>query len=298
MSQPKIDKSKSARGWLSDWIVYGVIRIVLAPVLALPYRWRIPFGGWVFANIAAPLAGYKRRIYDNLTMIMPEMPEAEKKRLTNAVPQSVGRSITELFSGKELVEVAKNTPFEGPGFAALEKARAEGRPSILISGHFGNYDIARGGLIARGFDVGGLYRPMNNPYFNKYYVGKISSIGKPLFSRGRKGMSEMIRFLKNGGTLAILIDQHMRNGSPLNFFGQTAYTALSSAQMALKYNADLIPLYVIRQPDGLSFKVVMDAPVPHTTPEEMTQALNDGLEAQVREHMDQWMWIHRRWKTL
>jgi KDO2-lipid IV(A) lauroyltransferase len=66
--------------------------------------------------------------------------------------------------------------------------------------------------------------------------------------------------------------------------------------MALKYDALLIPTYAIRQPDGLTFQIVVDAPILKETPEAMTQALNDNLEALIRRYPEQWFWIHRRWK--
>jgi KDO2-lipid IV(A) lauroyltransferase len=88
----------------------------------------------------------------------------------------------------------------------------------------------------------------------------------------------------------------MRHGAPLRFFGHEALTALSAAELALRYEADLVPTYGIRQPDGLSFEVVVEPPIPKGTPEAMTQALNDSLEALARRHLDQWFWIHRRWK--
>ena len=66
--------------------------------------------------------------------------------------------------------------------------------------------------------------------------------------------------------------------------------------MALKYDAPLVPVYGLRQPDGLSFRVIVEAPVPPGDPMAMTQALNDSLAALVRRHPEQWFWIHRRWK--
>ncbi len=121
-------------------------------------------------------------------------------------------------------------------------------------------------------------------------------IGAPVFEAGRSGMGQMLRHLKGGGMLGILPDQRMGSGVPLSFFGQPALTGISAAEMALKYGADLIPTYAIRQPDGLTFRIVVDAPIPRGTPEAMTQALNDNLEALIRQYPDQWFWIHRRWK--
>jgi KDO2-lipid IV(A) lauroyltransferase len=96
--------------------------------------------------------------------------------------------------------------------------------------------------------------------------------------------------------LGLLMDQAMRHGAPLTFFDQTAMTALSAAELALKYDALVIPTYAVRQRDGLSFQIIVEAPIPHGTPESMTQALNDSLESIVRQNIDQWFWIHRRWK--
>ena len=283
---------------LKDRLQFAFIRGVLWLMHRLPYRWRVPFTGWVLSRLVAPLVGWRKRIAANLALVAPETPAAEVARIQRAVPDNFGRTLAELFSPDDFLKVARATTLEGPGLAALEQARAEGRPSMLVSGHFGNYDVVRAGVIARGFQVGGIYRPMNIAQFNDIYVDTISRIGEPLFSRGRRGMAEMMRFLKSGGTLAVLIDQRLNNGVALNYFGHTAYTALSFAELALKYNATVVPCYGIRQPDGLSFRAVLEEPIAHTTPEDMTQALNDSLEARVRQHMGQWLWFHNRWKEI
>ncbi|MDU8929294.1 lysophospholipid acyltransferase family protein [Alisedimentitalea sp. MJ-SS2] len=281
-----------------DRLQFGFIRAVLWLMRRLPYKRRVAFSGWVLSRVVAPLVGWRKRIAANIQLVAPETTDAEIHRIQRAVPDNFGRTLAELFSPEEFVARARQVTLEGPGLAALEQARAEGRPSILVSGHFGNYDVVRAGVIAHGFEVGGIYRPMNIPQFNEIYVDSISRVGKPLFSRGRRGMAEMMRFLKGGGTLAVLIDQRLNNGVPLRFFGHTAYTALSFAELAMKYNATVVPCYGIRQEDGISFRAVLEAPVPHTTPEDMTQALNDSLEAMVRQHMGQWFWIHNRWKDI
>jgi KDO2-lipid IV(A) lauroyltransferase len=202
----------------------------------------------------------------------------------------------EIYSGPEFIARAVTHPLTGPGVAALEEAHRLNRPVILVTGHFGNYDASRAALIARGYRVGALYMPMANPYFNAHYVKAISGIGTPLFPRGRAGLADMVRHLRSGGMLGMLVDQHMGHGEQLTFFGQEALTALSAAELALKYDADLIPTYAVRRPDGLSFDIVVEAPIPKGSPEAMTQALNNSLEALVRQHLDQWFWIHRRWK--
>ncbi len=280
----------------ADRLTSLAFRAVVWALLRLPYRLRVPLAGALVSRIVAPLAGYTGRIRENLALVMPDMPQAEVRRMMRAVPDNVGRTIAELWSGAEFLNQIRDLPLTGPGVAALEEAQHDGRPVILSTAHFGNYDVARAVLIARGYRVGALYRPMVNASFNKRYLRAISAIGTPLFPRGRDGMGRMIRFLRDGGMLGILTDQHMRTAQQFTFFGKPARTATSAADLALKYDADIIPIFAVRQPDGLSFRIVVDAPIPRSTAAEMTQSINDGIERIVRQHPEQWFWIHRRWK--
>ena len=280
----------------ANWLQDRALRTLFWAMLRLPYRWRVPLAGWVVSRIVAPLAGYRRRIRENLALILPDLPAAEVARIVRAVPDNVGRTLIEIYSGAEFTAHAVSHPLTGDGVTALEAAHRAGKPVILVTGHFGNYDASRAALIARGYRVGALYNPMKNPYFNAHYVAAISKIGTPLFPRGKKGLGDMVRHLRSGGMLGLLMDQAMRHGAPLTFFDQTAMTALSAAELALKYDALVIPTYAVRQPDGLSFQIIVEAPIARGAPEDMTQALNDSLEAVVRRNIDQWFWIHRRWK--
>lgn len=273
---------------------YMLISAVLGLLSVLPFAPRRRVAGWVFSRLVAPLARYDRRIRANLADVRPELSAQEVEAHVRDVPYNVGQTLSELFSPKDLAQMARQTALSGPGLAALRTAQAERRPSILVSGHYGNYDIIRSALIQEGLAIGGFYRPMNNPYFNDVYVKTISQIGTPLFPRGREGMSKMVRFLKSGGTLAILIDQRMGNGVDASFFGKRASTATSVADLAIKYNAVVVPCYATRHAEG--FEANFEAPIEHGAPMEMIQALNDSLEAQVRQNSTQWFWIHRRWK--
>lgn len=282
----------SLRHWFQDRFLRGLIWVLMR----LPYRWRVPLCGWAVSHLVAPAAGYRKRIRDNLAHVLPDLPADEVARIVRKVPDNVGRTVIEIYSGPEFIARASGLPLTGDGVAALEAAHKAKRPVILVTAHFGNYDASRAALIARGYPVGALYMPMSNPWFNEHYVRAISGIGTPLFPRGKKGLAEMVRHLRGGGMLGMLVDQHMGHGAPLTFFGKTALTALSAAELALKYDALLVPTYGIRGKDGLSFTILVEPPVPVGTPEAMTQALNDSLEALARKHLDQWFWIHRRWK--
>ncbi|OWU81509.1 lysophospholipid acyltransferase family protein [Phaeobacter sp. 22II1-1F12B] len=273
-----------------------VLRALIGLALIIPYRWRVPMMGWLVSRVLAPLAGGRKRIRNNLKLVMPELPKADVERLCREVPDNAGRALIELYSGRPFLERAYAAKVTGPGLAALEEARAEGRPVVFMTGHFGNYDAARAHMIHRGYEIGALYRRMANPYFNEHYVRALSAVGTPMFEQGRRGMIEMVRHLKGGGLIAIVGDLHSHGGVAIDFFGKPAVTSTVPAELALKHNAIMLPVYAIRQENGLDFEIVMHPPIPHTDAKTMTQDLNDGLEALVREHMGQWFWIHRRWK--
>lgn len=273
----------------------AAIKALLTWPRVLPYNLRCRLVAGLMARVVGPLAGYDRRVRANLAHVLPDLPAAEARRLERAVPANVGRMLTELASGQELLDRVRDEPLQGPGVAALEAAQAEGRPIITVSGHFGNFDAMRGALRQRGHSIGAIYRPLNHPDLEDAFRDMLTHIAEPLFPRGRAGIGQMIRHLRKGGTVAILVDQYVNKGAPLTFFGQPAPTALSAAEMALKYKALLIPVYGIRRTDG-GFDLVVEDPIPASDPMTMTQAINDSLEARVRAHMDQWLWIHRRWK--
>jgi len=283
-----------------NWADYGidlVVRVIIRFALTLPYRRRVPFMGWVMARVVAPVAGYDKRVRANLGHVRPDLSDAEVRRLMRRVPDNFGRSLIEIYSGQEFIDRVRGIAFSGPGVAALTAAHAMNRPVILVTGHFGNYDAPRAALFARGCRIGGLYNPMSNRFFNDHYVAAISALGTPVFERGRHGLAQMIRFLKSGGTIGMVADHFMAHGQPLDFMRKPAYTALSAAEMSIKYDALLVPIYGIRKSDGLSFEIRVEAPVAHGDPVAMTQALNDNLADLVRGHIDQWFWIHRRWKS-
>ncbi len=273
-------------------------RAVIGTAMSLPYHKRVPFAGQAVRHIAG-VAGWRKRIRDNLALIYPELQEHEIKWLVHKVPDNVGRTLIEIWSGREFRRRAREIPFTGSGVAALERAKEENRPTILITGHFGNYDAPRAALIERGYRVGGLYNPMANGYFNDRYVDAISSIGTPVFERSHsgKGQKEMVRFLKSGGAVGLVADHFMGHGVPIEFLGHPAKTALNPAKMAVKYDALFLPIYGLRLADGISFDIIADDPIPHGDPEEMTRAANASLEKLVRKHPEQWFWIHRRWKS-
>ena len=292
MSQTEEPRPFRPDHYLTNLAVRGLIRLALL----FPYRLRVWFLGWLMRRVIGPLAGYRARALDNLAAIWPDLPEAERRALADQSLDNAGRTVIENYSTADFTARAAKLVPEGPGFAALEAARAAGRPAILVSGHFGNYEAARAALVARGFQIGGLYRNLSNPYFNEHYVRTMQAFGGPVFPQGRAGTAGFVRHLRAGGQLVLLFDQDVPSGELIPFLGRPARTALSAAELALRLGADLIPFFATRQPDGLSFRIELDAPVPPSDPLTMTQAITASLEQRVRAHPGQWFWIHKRWK--
>ena len=280
----------------SDYLGYLATRALLGLFMAIPYGWRVPLAGWFGARVVGPVAGWNRRVAENLALVCPELSADEVRQIQREVAENTIRTQVEIYSGEEFKRRVEDTPLTGPGVAPFRDARAAGRPVVLVTAHMGNYDAVRAALFAQGYPLAALYRPMHNKFFNDFYVGKISAIGEPVYPTDRGGVLGYVKYLAAGGAIGILTDVHSQKGTLLTFFGKPARTATSASEWAVQNDALVVPVYGLRQPDGMSFEIYFDAPVPNGDPEEMTQTLNDGLEALVRRHMGQWFWVHRRWK--
>ncbi len=262
----------------------------------LPYKWRLPFIGWLTARVISPLAGYNKRIRANLAHVLPDLPESDIQNLIRRVPDNAGRNLIELFSPTRFTARARRAPVHGPGLTALHEARAKNRPVIIVSAHFGSFNAVRVALIEQGLKLGVFYRPMHNATFNAPYTKAMAALSQPMFKQGRRGTAQMIRHLRAGGNLAILTDINAKDGVPLNFIGKPALSPLTAADLALKFDALLLPVWGIRAENGLDFDILAEAPIALTDAVTMTQEIHTRLEAQIHAHMDQWFWIHRRWK--
>jgi len=280
----------------TDKVQNAFSRTILGGALLLPYPLRVRFVGWVFASVIAPLAGYNKRVFANLAYVSPEMPDDEQKRIARSVANNVGRTLIEIYSGEEFVARAIKSEVAGPGVEALEAARAAGRPIVLVTAHLGNYDAVRSKFSRDGYPMAALYRPMKNALFHQHYLKAISTIAEPVFPTEGRGIASLIRHLKEGGTIGIVADVGSRKAPLLSFFDKPAQTPLSAAEWAVKYDALMVPVFGIRQADGLTFKLHVAEPIPNSDPPEMMQRFNDVVEGVVRENPGQWFWIHRRWK--
>lgn len=289
-------KPRTTTALLADRITDLVLRGLIRLALLLPYVWRVRLMGWLMARVIGPLAGYRRKALANLAYIYPNMGATARRCLADGVLNNAGRTIIENYSGSDFSRQLAHAPVTGAGLAAVAEARATGRPVLFVTAHFGNYEAPRHVLLAQGYSIGGLYRPMSNPYFNSHYVRTMQRVAGPIFDKGPRGTMGFARFLKGGGMGTILFDIYYQAGPALPFLGQPAPTATSAAEFALRFNALLIPYFGIRAADGLNFQIELEAPIAHSEPIQMTQEITARLEDQIAAHPAQWFWVHNRWK--
>ncbi len=287
---------KEPRGGVADWLTDRAIRALIDRARARPYPRRVAAMGRLMQRLA-PILGWRQRAERQLAMIHPGMDAATRRRIADAVADNAGRTLIENYSADELHAHLADTPATGPGLAALETAATAGRPVLLVTGHFANHEVPRHVLTRMGHRVGGLYRPMQNRYFNDHYVRTMTEWSGPVFAQGRRGTAGFARFLRDGGIGVLLFDVWTKGGAQIDFLGHPAPTSTAAAQLAQRTGAALIPMYAVRRPDGLNFDVVFDAPVPtEGAPDAVMRAVTASLESRVAAHPEQWFWFHRRWK--
>lgn len=281
--------SWSTLAWLPQAALIGLAR-------ALPIRARLAFASAFTRTLVAVMPPMRARVEGNLRLIFPDMPADERRRIRSAMANSFGRTMIEVMTPADFEARADWTGPEGPGWSALLEARAAGRGALLVSGHFGQWQAVRAALKTHGIESGALIRPVKNPWLNREYLACVEAGGRPVVGRNSSGLRDLVRHLRGGGVMAILLDQYTKRGIPIDFLGQPAPSGTFVAELALKYGLPMIPVYGTREADGLHVRIVFEAPIPPTTPEAMTQAAADSLAARVRETPGQYYWLHRRWR--
>lgn len=271
-----------------------LIRGLLTITCILPLDLRAQIVGRVMQGVTFLVPPLRTRIDGNLDQVYPSMDRRTRRQLVGKVARNAGATLTEILFNADYAQTAKRFTVTGPGLEALNAARAEGRGALLVSGHFGQWEAIRHALRARGIEVGALYRPNNNPYYEPLFRRAIEIAGTPIIPKGPAGNRQLMRHLQDGGVMALLVDQYLQDGEVLDFLGLPASTTLSAAKLALRYDIPLIPVFGTRR--GREVCVEMEAPIPPGAPVEMMQDFNDRLGARVLADPGQWNWYHQRWR--
>jgi len=253
------------------------------------------FVGGFMARSIGPFLRAHRIAKNNLSMVYPDMGWKEKRILLNAIWDNLGRVAAELphLPDKEL--------FSRVHINGVENIPAAGKPMLFFSGHIGNWELNYPIAHAHHIPVTLIYRQANNPYVDKIVCDLRASKSNGMFPKGPSGVVKMLRAIKDGQTLAMLIDQKMNDGIAVPFFGRPAMTAPAIAELALRYDMPIIPTRVIRT-KGCHFEATVFPALQYEKSGDtekdvltiMTQ-INALVESWVRENPEQWFWVHKRW---
>ncbi|HIP24180.1 MAG TPA: hypothetical protein EYG79_11395 [Rhodobacteraceae bacterium] len=258
----------------------------------LPFKGRIAIGGAIIGFAVRSVPSLRRRIERNLMLVFPELPN--KKALIKRVSQHIGRGFMVLFYSKDYSKNLSGVVMAPDAFAEIEAAQAKGQPVILVSGHFGQWEAVRVMLARAGMPSASIYRESSNPIFERHFAKAMSIGSSGLFRTGLKGMRNMMKHLRAGGVITVLLDQRVNEGKPLDFMGIPALSSPVMAELAVKTGALLIPIYALLDDQG-AVHIKLEPALKHEDPVMMTQKINDSLSAQVQAHPEQWYWLHNRW---
>ena len=298
------------------WLEYLAARLVLDGFALLPRRAAVGAGVGL-ARLLYPFLGSLRRTGTrNLEIAFPEKAEAEREQLMRASIENLGRVLGELsqFRRTSADDLAKLIDLEfesdetqhSEEFEQYESERAKGRGVILVGPHLGNWEIGVFAYSAFREPIAYLARPLDNPRIEEMLAKMRSRFGNRSINK-TNSVGTAIEILRSGGVVGVLpdVNSHPKEGVFVPFFGVPACTAAGVAMLALRTNAMIIPMCAVWDGELGRYQVLHGQRVidpvrtgdRHRDVLETTAAYTAALEEFIRAYPDQWMWIHKRWKT-
>ena len=253
--------------------------------------------GFFIGKYLGPLFRSRLSIINNLKKAKIS---GDYEKIATNVLGNYGRIFAEYVHLKNFKNGRLNNYISIEGREYLERIKNKKQSVVFISGHFNNFELMAMQIDKAGVDCAAIYRPLNNPYLNKI-MEKIRKrdICKKQIKKGRSGTREIIKFLKKGTSIALMVDQRVREGEKALFFKHLATTTTIPAQLIKKYNCDLVPIYIERK-NKFDFKMYVSKPIKinkNKSSDEITLFINKILEKMILKNVDQWIWTHDRWRT-
>lgn len=289
---------------LVQYSAYVGLRLVICVIQATPIEVCHAAASWLAWLFARVIRLRGRLVDDNLSLAFPELTAAQRQRLARQmwehlliIPIEVAHAPRKIHdtNWRDYVQLRGQRP--------LIHALLDERPLVIVSGHFGNFELGGYVLGILGFPTSTVARTLDNPYLNRF-VNRFRGItGQRIISK-KGGYDEILAVLAASGTMAFLADQYAGSkGCWVDFFGRPASTHKAIALLALEHQARVCaaatrrvgaPLYV----EMISSEVIdpLDSHAPAGSVRELTQWYTNRLEEVIRETPEQYWWVHRRWK--
>ena len=285
--------------------VLGWFALAALTPLGLTFAW-LPArpGLWVGARLGdlAWTALPRRRAValENLARAFPGRTATELTRIGRASFQHLGMNFVEscVFFFRPPARLLSRVSVDG--VPHVEAAHAMGRGILLLTAHFGNWELLAACHALTRFPLSVVVRPLDSPLYDGILERFRTRSGVELITK-RRALTDIVDALRRGRMVGILLDQNAsrREGVFVPFFGVPASTSKGMALIALRTGAPVLPVFIRRRPDG---RHVVDAGAPVPVPPDgdvvaFTRAFNEAIEAAIRQAPEQWFWLHRRWKT-
>jgi KDO2-lipid IV(A) lauroyltransferase len=282
-----------------NFLIYFLSRTAIAAAGLVPARFAGPIGRAI-GRLAHLLAGRERRRARRQIADALGIPVAGKRAalLVRGVFAHLGIGAVELARTLRSLDRAPRVELPAASRRALDQALATGRGVLFATGHIGNWELMAIELARLGYPIATVAKESYDPRFTALIDRFRARAGITAINRGRPGASTaMLRALKQGGVLGMLIDQDTRVPSVfVPFFGREASTPVGAAKVALHSKAAVVVGSIRRRSDGSHVIRIEPCALP-ADETAATAKLSRALEQRIRQRPSQWVWIHDRWKT-
>ena len=260
--------------------------------------------GSILGKFIGPLFRSKKIIKENIKTGLGEIYEQKESEIINEMWSNIGRTFAEYVFLKDFR--FNKTNFEHMkinGTNYLDEIKKNNEAVIFYSAHFANFELMAMELDKYRIKCAAIYRPLNNFFLNPLmeYL-RMKYICPNQIQKGRMGMREIIDKVKNGYSIALMVDQRVSEGPRTLFFNKPAHTTTIPAQLALKYNCKLVPISLERK-KGPNFEMTIHEPYKiektgndKEDTKNITLKINRIIEKMILENPKQWIWSHNRWK--
>ena len=278
-------------------IEFILIKLFFFILIIIGYKNGSNLGDFI-GRLFGPIFRSKKLIENNLEQ-SGIVDKKNYNKIISKIYGNYGRILAEYPFLKAFRNNKLNKFIEIDGLENLNKIKEEKRRAVFVSGHFNNFELMALQIEKAGINLCAIYRPLNNVFLNKTMEEiRENFICKNQIKKGRSGTRQIIENIKKGNSVALMIDQRVREGIKINFFDKPASTTTIPAQLIKKYKCDLVPIYIERRKNNY-FKMFVSKPIKigsNKSIKEITEHLNKILEKMILKNIDQWIWTHDRWK--
>lgn len=300
-----ISKSPSLLHWLRLRVEYWAALVLLRFFGALPRPVSLLFARGLAAITYRGMGHLRRTAARNLNLAFPHWAPGQVQAVVRGVFRNFARLLAEfaLLHRLDRNNISDVVVYEG--FDNFAESLRRGKGTLFLTAHFGAWELCPFAHALYGYPLKFVVRPIDNPFLDRLINSYRTASGNQIIQK-KDSLREMLRTLKRKEGVGILIDQNTTRdaGVFVDFFGLPACTTTVLAALALRTGATVVPGVLIWDNDRQKHRLHFEPPVPIVQTGdsradiiENTARFNKILEGLVRQYPDQWLWIHRRWKT-